>query len=258
VLKYTQEYTTLMSKLLIVGDPKGTHALAAINAGWSPLDIVVVEFDRRYVYAIKCIDAKLEVILDDENLSKLNDLVMTRRRFTRAIGNPPYGGLDLKILNMVSELTDDIYFIMPRSIRKAHRVNAMNPHLHIVSDETNPDDMFGREIRTCIQRYEVRDDVRAQIERPQSHNDFEFLKKGDPSVNVFIVRSGNAGDIRTDYETYKDMEHSHYFICAKDQTVIDRLVAMGEELKELGRESSGLGKLSKPEIVTTYIKHYGI
>lgn len=247
-----------MPKLLIVGDPKGTHALAAIKAGWSPLDITVVDFDRRHVYAIKCIDARLEVILDDKkNLTKLKELVMTRRRFTRAIGNPPYKSLDLKILNLVSELTDNIHFIMPRSIRKAHRVNAMNPHLHVVSDKTNPDNMFGREIRTCTQIYEVRDDVRAQIEQPLTHNDFKFVKKGDPSVNVFIVRSGNAGDVRTDYETYKDMEHSHYFICAKDQTVIDRLVAISEELKKLGRESTGLGKLSKPEIVITYTKHYG-
>lgn len=247
-----------MPKLLIVGDPKGTHALAAIKAGWSPLDITVVDFDRRHVYAIKCIDARLEVILDDKkNLTKLKELVMTRRRFTRAIGNPPYKSLDLKILNLVSELTDNIHFIMPRSIRKAHRVNAMNPHLHVVSDKTNPDNMFGREIRTCTQIYEVRDDVRAQIEQPLTHNDFKFVKKGDPSVNVFIVRSGNAGDVRTDYETYKDMEHSHYFICAKDQTVIDRLVAISEELKKLGRESTGLGKLSKPEIVITYTEHYG-
>lgn len=182
---------------------------------------------------------------------------MNRRRFTRAIGNPPYGGLDLKVLNKVSEVTDEIMFIMPRSIRKAHRVNAMNPYLHVVEDVTNDDKLFGREIRTCYQHYVIKDYKRELIPRPQTHADFEFVKKGDSSVNVFIVRSGNAGEVRTDPEKFKDMEHSHYFIHAKSQEVVDRLASISEQLREIGRDSSGLGKLAKPEIINTYIQNYG-
>ena len=246
-----------MKKILIVGDPVGSHTQDALDLGWKPEEIAVWENTERFANAVKQIHDKIEVILDDDNLSLLKKLIMNRRRFTRAIGNPPYGGLDLKILNMVSELTDEIMFIMPRSIRKAHRVNAINPYLHIVEDITNDDKLFGREIRTCYQHYVIKDYKRELISRPQTHPDFEFVKKGDPSVNVFIVRSGDAGQVRTDYEKYKNMEKSHYFIHAKSQEVIDNLVSISEELRVIGRDSSGLGKVAKPEIITTYINHYG-
>ena len=42
-------------------------------------------------------------------------------KFTLAIGNPPYGvggNLAIKILNKTSEITDDIRFVLPTSMRK--------------------------------------------------------------------------------------------------------------------------------------------
>ena len=109
MLKYTQQYTTPMPKLLILGDPKGTHALAAIKVGWSPLDITVWEQDSRNCYAIQRINNQLNVINDDYNLTQLNSLAM---KFTSIIGNPPYNvnnnpSYYVKFIKRAYELLED-------------------------------------------------------------------------------------------------------------------------------------------------------
>ena len=76
-----------MAKLLIVGDPKGSHAMRAMDKGWAPEDITVWENDKRHAYAVRCIHDKIEVILDDDKLSHLNSITM---QFDFIIGNPPY------------------------------------------------------------------------------------------------------------------------------------------------------------------------
>ena len=77
-----------MPKLLIVGDPTGSTSLDAINnRGWSPEDITVWENDSRHVYAIKCISGIIDIILDDNKLTKLKECAM---KFDVIIGNPPY------------------------------------------------------------------------------------------------------------------------------------------------------------------------
>ena len=43
------------------------------------------------------------------------------KKFTLAIGNPPYGvggNLAIRFLNKTSEVTDDIRFVLPTSVRK--------------------------------------------------------------------------------------------------------------------------------------------
>ena len=78
-----------MPKLLIVGDPTGSTSLDAINnRGWSPEDITVWENDPRHVYAIRCISGIIDIILDDNKLTKLKECAM---KFDVVIGNPPYG-----------------------------------------------------------------------------------------------------------------------------------------------------------------------
>ena len=76
-----------MAKLLIIGDPKGSHTMRALKKGWAPEDITVWENDKRHAYAIKCISDKIDIILDDNSLSKLNECAM---KFDAVIGNPPY------------------------------------------------------------------------------------------------------------------------------------------------------------------------
>ena len=59
-------------------------------------------------------------------------------KFTLAIGNPPYGvggNLAIKILNKTSEITDDIRFVLPTSMRKPSCQNKIKPYLHCEVDD---------------------------------------------------------------------------------------------------------------------------
>ena len=58
-------------------------------------------------------------------------------KFTLAIGNPPYGvggNLAIKFLNKTSEITDDIRFVLPTSVRKPSSQNKIKPY--IIIDKT--------------------------------------------------------------------------------------------------------------------------
>ena len=47
-------------------------------------------------------------------------------RFSLAIGNPPYGvggNLAIRFLNKTAEITDDIRFVLPTSVRKPSSLN---------------------------------------------------------------------------------------------------------------------------------------
>ena len=68
--------------MYIHGDPSGLHSLYAIeNKSWEPDDIVVWENDPTHRYAIKQINAKINVT---DNLSNY------KMQFSATVGNPPY------------------------------------------------------------------------------------------------------------------------------------------------------------------------
>ena len=69
------------------------------------------------------------------------------------------------------------------------------------------------------------------------------------------MRSGYAGKVMTD--GFEEYEHSHYFMHAKSQQVIDNLKAISDELIEIGEETTGMNKVSKGEIISTYSNYYG-
>ncbi len=72
-----------MPKLLIIGDPKGTHSLSALRK-YSPEDIFVWENDPCHIYTILQIDGRINVTTD------LQELVDKGMKFDVVIGNPPY------------------------------------------------------------------------------------------------------------------------------------------------------------------------
>lgn len=243
-------------KLLIICDPAGTASLTALKNGWAPEDIWVWDNDPRHLYNVKQISAKINVITDID--TQLKEYFYMYKFI--GIGNPPYGNagrLAVKIVNKLAEkgLCEKMNFVMPRSIRKASLQNSLDRHIHIDKDVTNDDMLFGRKIKTVVQNYVIKNELRPLIPEPKEHKDFVFLKKGDSDVNVFIMRSGYAGKVMTD--GFEEYEHSHYFMHAKSQQVIDNLKAISDELIEIGEETTGMNKVSKGEIISTYSNYYG-
>ena len=243
-----------MPNLLILGDPKGTHALAAINAGWSPLDITVWESDRRHAYAVQCIDARIEVILDDLKLTKFNALVMN---FTYVIGNPPYGknsSLAVKFLNKAAELSKNINLVLPRTFRKPSIINRLNPHLHLVSDTNVGDSAFRDSIIACNQVWEVRDERREHIVTYTTHPDFIFTTKNDADICLGRVGGGPAGKVFDEWA--ERSENSHYFLKVRTPEVIDNLKAIYSQLRSASLETVGCPSLSKNDCVRVYSSVY--
>lgn len=75
--------------LLIIGDPKGTHVMTALDKGYKPENIWVWENDSRHIYTIMMICDKINVTTD------LQELVRKSMDFDVVIANPPYQG-DIK------------------------------------------------------------------------------------------------------------------------------------------------------------------
>ena len=104
-------------------------------------------------------------------------------KFTIAIGNPPYGvggNLAIKFINKTSEISDDVRFVLPTSVRKPSSLNKIKAHLHCVVDEDLDPSTFPNGISAVKQYWEVKNTSRFQIgvgEIPmmKEHPDFEFL-----------------------------------------------------------------------------------
>tara|TARA_A100001201_G_scaffold129565_1_gene114996 strand:- start:431 stop:1498 length:1068 start_codon:yes stop_codon:yes gene_type:complete len=72
-----------MPKLLIIGDPKGTHSMTALRT-YAPEDIWIWENDSRHIYTINQIDGRINVI------TVIEELIERGMKFDVIIGNPPY------------------------------------------------------------------------------------------------------------------------------------------------------------------------
>ena len=85
------------------------------------------------------------------------------KKFTLAIGNPPYGvggNLAIRFLNKTSEVTDDIRFVLPTSVRKPSSLNKIAGHLHCVVDEDLDAKSFPGGINAVKQNWEVKEDLK--------------------------------------------------------------------------------------------------
>ena len=121
------------------------------------------------------------------------------KRFTLAIGNPPYGvggNLAIKFLNRTSEITDDIRFVLPTSVRKPSSLNKIVGHLHCVIDEDLDSATFPGGINAVKQHWEVKNSSRfttgvGEIPMVHEHPDFEFLPyERRDEANVFVGEYG--------------------------------------------------------------------
>jgi len=92
-------------KLLICGDPLGTHSMISLKKH-APEDICVWENDSRHIYTINQISDKIKVTSDFNSLDNMH--------FSETIGNPPYlKNLHLEFLLKALEISDSVKIIHP-------------------------------------------------------------------------------------------------------------------------------------------------
>jgi len=184
-------------------------------------------------------------------------------RFTLAIGNPPYGvgaNLAIKFLNKTSELTDDIRFVLPTSVRKSSSLNKIKGHLHCVVDEDLDPSTFPNGISAVKQHWEVRNISRFQIgvgEIPmiREHSDFTFLpyeQRFDADVFIGEYGCGPSGRVKT--ENFTHYAKGHHFIKVKDSKVIENFLEFAPKFREVANQCNGRYHFGKNDLISTYIK----
>lgn len=240
---------------LIIGDPSGLHCLRLIEKGISKDDITVWEDSNKGKYIV----SRLRGCRVVSELEELNGM-----KFVVVVGNPPYGSggnLAIRFLNKCGDLSDDIRLVLPVSIRKPSSQNKVRLDLVCVEDEDLSDEVFGKNITAVRQRWIKTDSLRDKIQTFTTHPDFEFVKKEDG--DCVIIRCGDAGVIKFPGEKsegrklqYEDHKPDHYYIKASPE-IISRLQAISPELISLSRTQNGMPGISKHDLITTYISHYG-
>lgn len=248
-----------MPSLLIVGDPVGSHAQQAIEYGWDPSEITVCETNSRFAYAVQCIHAKIEVILDDDSLSKLDKLIEKKMKFTTVIGNPPYGSggnLAIKFINKCTQLSDDVRLVLPLSVRKPSSLNKIRLDIECTYDEELPEDTFPKGISTVLQHWSPTDTPREKIFTYRTHPHFDFVKKSN-SPDLMIFRCGaSTGKIRYPGE-FDNNKEDHYYIRVSSDEVKKNLESISDALVELSTVQNGRPGISKHELIETYVDRYG-
>lgn len=178
-------------------------------------------------------------------------------KFDVIVGNPPYGknsNLAVNFLNKASELSDTIWFVLPRTFRKASIQNRIQENLHLAQDVTVPDNMFPASIITCYQNWIKTTAARSKIETITQHPDLQFVNKQTANVCVGRVGAGPCGKVFVkDFDDKS--ENSHYFIKAKNKKVIQSLIQLTDQFKLAGTQTVGVPSLSKHELITIYQEH---
>jgi hypothetical protein len=184
-------------------------------------------------------------------------------RFSLAIGNPPYGvggNLAIRFLNKTAEITDDIRFVLPTSVRKPSSLNKIKAHLHCTVDEDLDESTFPGGISAVKQYWEVRNTSRFQVgvgEIPmmREHPDFEFLpyeQRFDADVFVGEYGSGPSGRVKT--ENFTHYAKGHHFLKVRDPSVIQNLVEFATRFREVASSCNGRRHFGKNDLISTYIK----
>lgn len=241
-----------MNSLLIVGDPSGVHTLASLKSGWKPENIWVWEDNSAHIYAIQQQHAKITIIED------LDYLIQLKMRFTMSIGNPPYGvgaNLAIKFLNKTSELTDDIRFVLPTSVRKPSSLNKISPNLHCVGDKDLDPATFPGGISAVKQRWVVKKEKREKIFMHTTHPDFEFLSYDNRfDADVFIGEYGCGPSGRVKTEDFTHYAKGHHFIKVNNPQVIDNFLEFAPKFREVANQCNGRYHFGKNDLISTYIK----
>ena len=184
-------------------------------------------------------------------------------KFTMAIGNPPYGvggNLAIKFLNKTAEITDDVRFVLPTSVRKASSLNKIRGHLHCVVDDDLDPSTFPGGISAVKQYWEVKNTSRFQVgvgEIPmmREHSDFEFLpyeRRFEADVFIGEYGCGPSGRVKT--ENFTHYAKGHHFLKVRSPEVVQNLVEFAPVFREVANQCNGRYHFGKNDLISTYMK----
>lgn len=141
-----------------------------------------------------------------------------------AVSNPPFGrnnALSVPFFNRCATYCDFIAFIVPRSWRKWSVTNRLDLRFHLVEDvdlsinyvdATGVSNHANNNLRTCVQLWEKRSELREKIKIP----DYAVVRKTTPeAADVALTVFGfSCGTVKTDFprrrittEMYLKLEH---------------------------------------------------
>lgn len=184
-------------------------------------------------------------------------------KFTLSIGNPPYGvggNLAIKFLNKNAELSDNIWLVLPTSVRKPSSLNKIQSHLHCVLDEDLDPSTFPNGISAVKQYWEVRNTSRfdagvGKIHMHKQHPDFEFLPyemRFEADVFVGEYGCGPSGRVKT--ENFTHYAKGHHFLKVRSPEVIDNLLEFAPRFREAANQCNGRYHFGKNDLISTYIQ----
>ena len=179
-------------------------------------------------------------------------------RFTLAIGNPPYGvggNLAIKFLNKNAELTDDIRFVLPTSVRKPSSLNKISASIEVAEDEDLDPKTFPNGISAVYQRWVKCSQPREKIKLLSSHPDFEFLpyeKRFDADVFIGEYGCGPSGRVKT--ENFTHYAKGHHFIKVSSPEVIQNFIKFAPVFRQVATQCNGRYHFGKNDLITTYME----
>ena len=184
-------------------------------------------------------------------------------KFTLAIGNPPYGvggNLAIRFLNKTSEVTDDIRFVLPTSIRKPSSQNKIKPYLHCNVDEDLESTTFPGGISAVKQYWVAKNTSRfdvgvGEIPMYTEHPDFEFLSYEERfEADVFVGEYGCGPSGRVKTKDFTQYAKGHHFLSVRSPEVVENLVEFADKFREAATQTNGRYHFGKNDLITTYNK----
>ena len=181
------------------------------------------------------------------------------RRFDVVIGNPPYGSggnLAIKFLNKSGDLSDEVKYVLPLSVRKASSLNKIRLDLLCVSDIQLPDSTFPGGIRAVNQTWVNATQRRKKVLTLTTHPDFEFVKREEADCMIGRAGSGPVGRLKT--SNFLHYSNENYFLKLTSPVVLQNLKTIEPLLREEAlKHGNGRATLSKHELVSLYSERYG-
>lgn len=178
------------------------------------------------------------------------------------LSNPPFGfscSLAIPFFNQCADMgASVIAFVIPRTFRKAHVINKLDPWFHLEHDETSPDDAFilngePYHVPCCFQIWVRKDFKRKPIDTDADCPYITFVEKHEDPDFAFRRVGGRAGKL-LDGLDYNGV--STYFIKATIEKDVVENALKSIDLSEEACNTVGVRSVAKYEIVNKLNEYF--